>query len=628
MKSEYKISLVILAVGILGMGGAIFYKKVLQKPKEPPKIQQIKEQIVLPDLNETKIYKNLPIVKSYLKDVREAVKNGSGVVPLRESELDDGGKVAQDILLKSREFLRDNIINSRVTHSDMMRITPVNISDLRAEEREVCKRDNCYKAQKYNFFTNSTTEAIVDTSTKKILSIRRYSNSQPDISLRLKRIAEAIALNSPKVAKELKHKPRRFEMSMANVRTALQGGSPCEDSSHLCVAPTFAIQKEQKALWAIVDLSELKLVAAKWAGLGKTTTPSCISERVLENRYIVENFCKKSQNFQKDGWSINYQLTTSDGLEVRDVEFKGKKVLKSAKVVDWHVAYRGLDNQDINSSEPVYIAGRRVEFVKGDDGSYLFGYNDAMGCPMFSTSVVLAFNAPQITDIRDDKNSTIGFAITQDFRNPKWPMACNYRYENRFEFYRDGSFRVVAINKGRGCADKAVYRPVMRIDLFDGEAENFSIFDSKGWRSWEKEDRYYSTSQEKRFRDKFLYKIETRSGNGYYIEPNRGEFNDHSRGDHERVYISKFREGEGDTDMLTVGSCCNLSLDGIESFVNGESIKDSNIVLWYVPRIKNDDRKGQEYCWADTVIGEDGNLKVRVWPCIVGPKFVPIRERD
>jgi len=48
-------------------------------------------------------------------------------------------------------------------------------------------------------------------------------------------------------------------------------------------------------------------------------------------------------------------------------------------------------------------------------------------------------------------------------------------------------------------------------------------------------------------------------------------------------------------------------------------------VIWYVPRIKNDARAGHEYCWADTVIDEDGNIEVRTFPCVVGPKFVPIQ---
>jgi hypothetical protein len=68
-----------------------------------------------------------------------------------------------------------------------------------------------------------------------------------------------------------------------------------------------------------------------------------------------------------------------------------------------------------------------------------------------------------------------------------------------------------------------------------------------------------------------------------------------------------------------------LDEDGVEPYLNNEDIKSSNIVLWYVPRIKNDAKKGEEYCWADTAIGDDGNLHIKVWPCTVGPKFVPIR---
>jgi len=68
-------------------------------------------------------------------------------------------------------------------------------------------------------------------------------------------------------------------------------------------------------------------------------------------------------------------------------------------------------------------------------------------------------------------------------------------------------------------------------------------------------------------------------------------------------------------------------VDGVEQYLNEESIEAQNIVLWYVPRIRNDARQGQEYCWADTVIGADGNLQVKVWPCTVGPKFVPLTKR-
>jgi hypothetical protein len=378
----------------------------------------------------------------------------------------------------------------------------------------------------------------------------------------------------------------------------------------------------------VVDLTDLRLAAAKWAGLGKTTTPACISERSLENRYIMEHFCQKNTTLDRDGWHIVYRLSASDGLEIRDVTYRGQPVLHSAKIVDWHVSYQQLHGgEQLDTRTPTYIEGRRVEYVRGENGAFMFGYNDAMGCPMFSTSVVLAFNGPQVRDLPDGK----GFMLTQDFRNPKWPMACNYRYENRFEFYHDGSFRVVVVNKGRGCGDHAIYRPVMRIDLSVGEDEQFWADLNGTWQAIPREiglrqagaDRLRkSIGVSGTFRRAAV--TDASGKKGWRIEPNHGQFNDHSRGDHANLFVTRYHPEEGERDMLTLGSCCRLDRDGPERFINGESIQHQPIILWYVPQIRNDAREGHEYCWADTRIGDDGNRFVRVWPCVVGPKFSPL----
>ena len=125
-------------------------------------------------------------------------------------------------------------------------------------------------------------------------------------------------------------------------------------------------------------------------------------------------------------------------------------------------------------------------------------------------------------------------------------------------------------------------------------------------------------------KNRYLYKVENKE-RGYYIEPNRGQFDDGSRGDNATLFATRFKEGEGEQDLLTLGSCCKLSEDGVERYMDAqESIDKEDIVLWYVPRIKNDARAGHEYCWADTVL-ENGELVVKEYPCIVGPKFVPIK---
>jgi len=628
MKNEYKIALALLIVGGLAIGG-LYYKKshkVLKVATANKSLDKSDKKIIIPDTDEDSAAK-IPAVEEYLADLKKLYAKGKSTLPLQKSELDDNGVIAQNVALKSKEFLSDTKMDNKLLHNDIMRVVPAISSMLNDKSKKECQSSVCYVVEKYNYALNSTTRAIVDVNRKKVISIQRYSNSQPNISVRLTNIAKEIALNNPKVIKELGHTPTPSELSMANVRSNLQE-SPCEDKNHLCVAPTFAEQKKEQALWAIVDLTDLKLAAAKWAGLGKTYTPACIDERTLENRYIMKNFCQKDTNLSKDGWSLKYHLTGSDGLEIRDIKFKDKSVAKSLKVVDWHVAYRGKGADKLDTSTPTIIAGRRVEFIKGANNEYTFGYNDAMGCPMFSTSVVLAFNGPQIKELKNKDGKVEGFYILQDFRNPKWPMACNYRYQNRFEFYKDGSFRVVAINLGRGCGNKAIYRPVMRLDIsLNDNKEKFSLYNGKSWDDWQIEQGYHSTGKENMLDGKYLYRVTSPedASDGYYIEPNRGQYHDNSRGDNEDVYVTKYKEDEGNEDLLTLGSCCKLDYDGPEEYTKDkELIENTNTVIWYVPTIQNDDKAGEEYCWADSTIDENGNPSAKVWPCIVGPKFVPI----
>lgn len=626
MTKETKISIGIVIIGIVAM--TVYWFMPQEKEAKILKPSSFEERIILP-LYEKSIYQNISEVQSYIADVKEMIQKGKAVLPLQSNELDSNAEKTQKILLKNSEFLKDTKHKNKLLHNDMMRILPAIISAMDEKSQKICQEHSCYQAEKYNFVTNTTTRAIVDVEEGKVLAVERYPNMQPDISLRLTRIAQAIALNAPEVKKELGFSPSKKDMTMANVRGTMKE-SPCENTNHLCVAPTFTDHKKEQALWAVVDLTELKLAAAKWAGLGKTTTPACISERSLQNRYIMKNFCQKDSFLEKDGWRITYRLTGSDGLEVRDVSFHEKKVFTSAKIVDWHVSYQQKGGEKLDTTTETYIEGRRIEYVRGEDGNYLFGYNDAMGCPLFSTSVVLAFNGPQIRELKNGD----GFMLTQDFRNPKWPMACNYRYENRFEFYNDGSFRVVGVNKGRGCGDNAIYRPVMRIDMAVDNKENFYAYDGE-WKPWKKESIHrqaqepMSNTHAEHVEGKYPYKIVSSANEmqGYYIEPNNGQFDDLSRGDNATLFVTKFKEKEGDKDLLTLGSCCDLEVDGVEPYVNDESIEAQNIVLWYVPRIRNDAEKGQEYCWADTRIGEDGNLEVKVWPCTVGPKFIPIRKQ-
>jgi len=634
LKKEFRLAFALLVVGIVALGGLYLYKKsnLSDSLKQTAKhyVVSDEEEIILPELDED--YEETPAVMEYVQDLRELYKRGESILPIDEDELDDEQIVAQKIVIADDNFTKDSKENGKLLHNDITKIDRALPSMLSDKEKEKCiSGDNtmeCFVVEKYNFAKNSTTRAIVNVPEQRVIAVKYYPNTQPDINARLTRIAKSIALNNPLVEEKWGRKPTLNDLSMSNVRSNLQE-SPCENKNHLCVAPTLADQKKQRALWAVVDLTKLKLAIAKWAPLGKTFTPACIDERTLENRYIMKNFCQKDNNFSQDGWSFSYHLTGSDGLEIRNLYFKGQKVAKSLKIVDWHVAYKGYGADKLDTSTPAIVEGRQVEFVKGENNEYTFGYNDAMGCPMFSTSVVLAFNGPEIKPLVEN-NQTVGFYIVQDFRNPKWPMACNYRYQNKFLFYKDGSFRVVAINLGRGCSSHAIYRPVMRLDIDLEPREEFALYKDGNWQKWQIEREYRSSGKEKMYKDRYLYRFSSidDESRGFYVEPNRGQFNDGSRGDNEHIFITKFKKDEGDEDMLTLGSCCKLDEDGVEQFVNDEVIENSDIVFWYVPTIYNDDRKGQEYCWADSTIDELGNPAVKIWPCIVGPKFVPISKVD
>jgi hypothetical protein len=268
--------------------------------------------------------------------------------------------------------------------------------------------------------------------------------------------------------------------------------------------------------------------------------------------------------------------------------------------VDWHVSYSGTDG---------------------------FGYSDAVGCPYFSQAAVVAWEIPKVAELKDDKNSTIGFVLEQTYRSEGWPTPCNYNYRQRYEFYNDGRFRVSCASIGRGCGNTGTYRPVFRI-AFAGEQNNFYQWNNSGWEQWQKEKWNEQNSLSAYTPEGYQYKIEA-GQKGYYIEPGRGQFKDGGRGDFSYVYVTKNIAGreEGENDLPTIGPCCNTDYhQGPEKFIEPQpdDIKQSSLVVWYVAQMRNDDRKGNEYCWAENVL-VNGVWNTKIYPCFAGPLFVPVK---
>lgn len=507
--------------------------------------------------------------------------------------LDDQQLVAQEIILNDVDF--QEVVKDPATgaalRTEIFGIYPVRESDI-TEESTVCNQTTCYRVDVYNYGRNASFSAMVDVDNRQIVDVDALFNVQPELPPHLTQRALEIATTAPEVSEALGFDPAPDDPTMPNVKTALNN-TACERSRHLCVAPTFIV--DDRALWAIVDLTDEQLVGIRWTEVGQLD--NIPTQRNIQREDIFEQFCQKTTHLSQGGWDFDYMLTSSDGLRLSDVQFEGKPVLRSVKLVDWHVSYSTREG---------------------------FGYSDAVGCPMFSSAAVVALDAPVIEEIEQD-GQRVGFAISQDYLHPEWPNVCNYRYQERYEFYRDGRFRLAGANYGRGCGNDGTYRPVQRID-FAVPAQTIAEWDGANWADLENELWQLQGSDTLFTSEGYQYRLMDSQGGGYYVEPNRGQFAEAGRGDNAYVYVTRHNPDEGDADLLTIGPCCNNDYQqGPEKFINNppESIIGQDLTLWYVPQIENEDTPGQEYCWADRVV-VDGGYENRAWPCFFGPMFVPV----
>jgi hypothetical protein len=541
----------------------------------------------------TALTETLPALAAHLARVRAVLQEPIPILPLEEG-LDDQQKLAQTLALQDARFQAEGrAVDTKVAlRSEIFGVYPVSAGDI-ISATVGCQPGTCYRVEMYNYAYNSTAIGYVDLTKRQVVAVNSSIDAQPDLPPGLVNIAREIAINAPEVVAAWGTKPGAQEAVMAATKTALNK-SRCERSHHLCVAPTFV--KGEWALWAIVDLTEGTLVGVRWTTVGQVNATT-LTEKRLEDEVVSQKYCETTNQVEQDGWQLEYIITSSDGLRILNVRYQGQPVLDSAAVVDWHVSYSMRDG---------------------------FGYSDAIGCPTFSQAAVVAFNGPTLTPIKTG-DEVIGFALTQDFRSEVWPQPCNYYYQNRYEFYRDGSFRPVMINLGRGCGNDGWYRPVLRLALAGNYS--FATWDGSTWQPWPTER--WQPPAEKFTPEGYQFRVTTATGAGYYLEPARGQFNDGGRGDNPFVYVTRRHPDreEGDADLITIGSCCNNDYQqGPEKFIDAtpDSIANAQIVIWYVAQMKNDNSMGSEYCWADSVL-ENGVYVPKTYPCRAGPMLHPVK---
>lgn len=505
--------------------------------------------------------------------------------------------LAQQLVLSSEEVAR-KVIDSgtgKPLRSAVFGVIPARESDI-TDISKACRQSTCFRIDIYNYAFNATFRVLADVDHKKVVAISQYLRGQPELPDYLTKRALDIAVNSDKVQSALGFKPEAGSAVMANVQTALND-TQCESSRHLCVAPTFVFTNAEKALWAIVDLTDERVAGIQWTDIGRVNAIRP-TEQSIQRENVYDKYCKERQSMSRGRWRFKYIITSSDGLELTDVYYGDEKVLDSVKLVDWHVSYSKRHG---------------------------FGYSDAIGCPQFSSAAVGALTGPDIEplDNKENKNSEKGFVMEQDFHHPLWPAPCNYRYTQRFEFYADGRFRITGGQYGRGCGVDGIYRPVLRIKPALGKGAEFSQWDGSEWRPWDSEQWALQNADTQYTAQGYQYRVRD-ADKGWYLEPGTGQF-EYNRGDNAYVYVTRDHPGEGDDDMITIGPCCNDDYrQGPQKFIDDppEALDGSGFVIWYVPQLSNDSQGAQQYCWAATVV-EDGVYKPVSWPCYGGPMFVP-----
>lgn len=519
--------------------------------------------------------------------------------------LDENQVLAQNLAVMAEpvlHYVRDPATGQPL-RAEVFGVDPVSGDEAGAGHPD-CPASDCYRVAIYDWARNATVSVWVDVPKQRIVAVRRLVDSSPELPEHLVQRAIALAQADSRVQEALAAAGQRNAApGMAQVRTSLNR-TACELSRHLCVAPTFELG--DKALWAIVDLTDEQVVGVQWTDLGDFDA-DLPTESNLVKHTIYRDYCRGPVSLKRGLWQLDYQLTASDGLRISSVFFNGQPLLKDVRLVDYHVSYSNK-------------AG--------------FGYNDAIGCPLFSSAAVAAFSPPAIRTLAttsqpntqppapaNPPDSASGFEIVQDFRHPLWPKPCNYRYQQRYRFYANGDFSIEAANLGRGCGAHAVYRFLFRIQPADVPGQQWLKQESAAgmvyrpvkqeyWQAWPATPQHATDTPPWRWQTAAFQ---------YGLEPVFDPMEDARA----YVYLVRHHAAEGDSNMPTLGACCNLDhRQGPESLIDSppESIVDGRWVLWYVPVIENNPAPGQERCWADTRV-INGFYQTRVWPCWAGLRF-------
>ncbi|MCC7358183.1 MAG: PKD domain-containing protein [Anaerolineales bacterium] len=443
-------------------------------------------------------------------------------------------------------------------------------------EAAACAAADCRQVEIYLFDTNTAVLGLVDLDTEQVRAVLVQPGVQPGFNQRVADRAAEIARNSPELIAEAGYVPDRAAL------TPMSGGR-CEPA-HLCVAMT--LPAANSLIWAVVDMTTETL-----AGVVRTSTPNNDSELGAAAAVEAEaaGVCPAGGTVEQYGWHVEYLTTASDGFAVANVSHYGVAVLTSAKLAEWHVDY-GLTGFNDSTG------------CGGGGGGYtIYPYGGTAVLPVTSTA-----GAP-------------GFEVVQDFRMGNWGAYCNYRYGQHYQFFADGSFRAVAAAYGKGCSTDSTYRPLLRLDFGIAGAGGDSVQEWDGW-TWQPLETESARSQLEPYDSAGArWRVSDEAGPAYYIVPGQGQFEDGGRGDNAYLYAVAHHSSEGDTDLGSIGTCCqDDSQQGPDAYITGEALAAQDVVVWYVPQPQTEATASAPYCWTVA-----GGANPETYPCRTGPLFVP-----
>lgn len=485
------------------------------------------------------------------------------VVPYR-SHMSALQTLAQNI------FLSNAYVQETIKKNERYIITRVDqVLASYANQYPDCNVDICYQVDMYNLERAETTTGIVEVQNKTLKTWFTQPYTHPIIDAEMQKTTEQIIINSNFLTRFLKSNIPDMSMHAMNAGVI---NSPCQ-ATGLCAAVTY--QLGLKNFWVFVDLASARVVGTQWTQL----RPSPVMPPNATNQ--PQPTCPPPAKLSKDDWQLGYEVTKTEGLAVYNVRYKGKVVVNDARVLQWTVNY-GVG-----------------------------GFEDSGGCAAAASS----YGNTQVLPLKQN-GKVVGFELVQDFRMLNWGDNCAYRYENRYEFYKDGTLKMRSGAYGRGCGIEAAYRPLWRVNIPKTYTQFWLKEKSKDWVQQPIEGWWYQqTSGEMR------WKFTDKSGiQGYTIDSDTSA--NLNQGDQPFVYITRHKLSEGDVAVGLLARCCSKDYQqGPHYFTDGESVLNTQFVVWYVPQLYTSDVKGKENCWVEAVTPKEIS-----YPCFGGPIFQPIEN--